>query len=63
MNFSDEASQFQLDRIIRLLDGGRVTGRVASKIIQMLEDCPGPEHMGHNKEINAAVKDRLTREP
>ena len=60
---SDYASDAQLSRIVRLIEERAVTGAVAARIIRILDDCPGPDHMGHNKEINEAVKDRLTREP
>lgn len=63
MNFTDEASQWQLDRIMRLLDERCVTGRQAQKIIMMLEDSDvRGAAMGHNKDINNVVKDRMDRD-
>lgn len=62
MMMSDEASGYQVNRITRLLDERAVTGKLAARIIMMLEDCPERNNMGHNADINKAVKDRLDRE-
>jgi hypothetical protein len=63
VTFTDEASGYQVYRITRLLDERAVTGKVAARIIQMLEDAPEKGNaMGHNADIAKAVKDRVTRE-
>lgn len=58
----DEASGYQVDLITRLLEQRAVTGKLASRIIQMLEDCPDRNAGGHNKDINRAVNERIERE-
>ena len=63
MTFTDEAPAWQIGRIMWLLEERAVTGQVAARILRMLEDCPGKQVMGHNSEINKAVKDRVEREP
>ncbi len=60
--FSDEASGYQVHRITRLLDERAVTGKLASRIIQMLEDCPDRNVCGANSDINQTVKDRVERD-
>lgn len=37
---TEEAQGWQLDQIIRLLDERRVSGRVAARILHMLEEQP-----------------------
>ena len=62
--FEDEAAQWQLDRINRLVGERYVTGRVAARIIKMLEEEPERNiSMGSNKDINKTVKERIEREP
>lgn len=63
MKIRDDAPQWLLDRIARALEQRRVSGRVAARIMQMLDDEPQHDTMGHNKDINAAVKARIEREP
>lgn len=62
MNFTDEASGWQVHRITSLLEERAVTGKLAARIIQMLEDCPDRNSGGHNKDIDKAVSDRIQRE-
>ena len=64
LEMSDYASDWQIARITRLLDERAVTGRMASRIITMLEDSPKLGNaVGHNKDIAEAVKERIKREP
>ena len=61
---TDYASERQLSRIHRLLDERVLTGRLASRLIEMLEDCPDPAmDSGHNRDINEQVLQRIEREP
>lgn len=62
MTFQDETSGAQVHYITRLLEERAVTGKLASRIIQMLEDCPDRNVCGTNGDINKAVKDRVERE-
>lgn len=64
LEMSDYASEWQLARITRLLDERAVTGRLAARIIMLLEDSPRLSNpVGHNKDIAEAVKERIEREP
>ena len=63
MIFSDEAPSWILDRITRLLEERAGTGKLAARIIMMLEDCDERGvNGGHNKDIDKAVSDRIQRE-
>lgn len=63
LTMRDYATDAQLYRIARLLEERTITSATASKLLRILEDCPGPEVMGHNADINKAVRDRIEREP
>lgn len=63
MTITDEVSGYQVDRITRLLDERVVTGKLASRIIMLLEDCDERGvNGGHNKDILKAVKERIERD-
>lgn len=59
---TDEASGWQVYRITRLLEERAVTGKMAHRIILMLEDCPELNNGGHNKDIAKAVNERIERD-
>ena len=49
---TEEAQGWQLDQIIRLLDERRVSGRVAARILSMLEEQPYVnETLGNQTEV------------
>jgi hypothetical protein len=49
---TEEAQGWQLDQIIRLLDERRVSGRVAARILAMLDEQPYVnETMGNQTEV------------